>query len=109
MLVLAVALIGFAQGAEVDVAAYFIARYFGLKAYASVYALVGIGFGSGTAIGAITAGQLYDRFHNYDAMLIAAAIMFSSAGLIILTMGKYPVLPGSLAEAAPAGDTLTAG
>ena len=108
MLVVAVALIGFAQGAEVDVAAYFIARYFGLKAYAGIYALVGIGFGSGTAIGAITAGQLYDRFGNYDALLIAAAVMFSTAGLIILTMGKYPVLPGSTPEEIPASETAKA-
>ncbi len=99
LIVLAVALIGFAQGAEVDVAAYFIARYFGLKAYAGIYALIGIGFGSGTALGAIAAGQLYDHFGNYDALLIAAAVMFALAGLIILTMGKYPDLPIEAADA----------
>jgi MFS family permease len=93
ILVPAVILIGFAQGAEVDVAAYFIARYFGLRAYASIYALIGIGFGGGTAIGAIAAGQLFDRFGNYETMLLCAAGSFLFAGAIILCMGRYPSLP----------------
>lgn len=90
ILVPAVALIGFAQGAEVDVAAFFIARYFGLKAYASIYALVGIGFGVGIAGGAILSGKLFDRFGNYDALLTVAAAAFVLSGLIILAMGRYP-------------------
>ena len=93
ILVPAVMLIGFAQGAEVDVAAYFIARYFGMRAYASVYALIGIGFSAGTAIGAISAGQLFDRYGNYETMLLCAAGSFVCAGAIILGMGKYPTLP----------------
>jgi MFS family permease len=89
-LIAGVALIGFAQGAEVDVAAYFIARYFGMRAYGAVYAFVGMGFGSGTAVGAIMAGRLFDMNGNYETLLLLAAALFVVSGLIILLMGRYP-------------------
>jgi MFS family permease len=93
--VLAVVLIGFSQGAEVDVAAYFVAKYFGTRAYAAIYAVIGMGFAFGGIIGAVGVGALYDRFQNYDVALIAAAICFVIGSTLILFMGKYPDLSGT--------------
>jgi MFS family permease len=61
-----------------------------MRAYGSVYAFVGMGFGSGTAVGAIMAGRLFDMNGNYETLLLLAAGLFVLSGLIILLMGRYP-------------------
>jgi len=90
----AVALIGFAQGAEVDITGYFISKYFGLGSYSMLFAVIGMAFAFGAVAGAIVAGQLYDAFKNYDVVLLGAAAGFAVAGLLILLMGRYPENPG---------------
>ena len=101
---LAVLLIGAAQGGEVDVAAFFVARYFGMRSYGAIYALIGIAISLGVPIGAIGVGQLYDHDGDYKrALLIAAAGFIASAALILL-MGRYPQLQDqgeALSDAAP--------
>lgn len=90
-----VALIGFAQGAEVDIVGFFISRYFGVKAYAVIYSVVGVAFSLGIVAGAVLAGAAYDMFQNYDAVLIGAAASFGLSALLILLMGRYPPATGS--------------
>lgn len=99
-LYVAVALIGFAQGAEVDITGYFISKYFGLGSYSMLFAVIGMAFAFGAVAGAVLAGQLYDAFKNYDVVLISAAAGFAVSGLLILLMGRYPDNPGQEAEAA---------
>ncbi len=88
--VLAVLLIGAAQGGEVDVAAFFVARYFGMRSYGAVYALIGIAISLGVPIGAIGIGALYDHDGGYGRALTIAAAGFVASGALILLMGRYP-------------------
>lgn len=88
--VLAVLLIGAAQGGEVDVAAFFVARYFGMRSYGAVYALIGIAISLGVPIGAIGVGALYDHDGGYGRALAIAAAGFVASGALILLMGRYP-------------------
>nr|WP_232792898.1 MFS transporter [Caulobacter hibisci] len=88
--VLAVLLIGAAQGGEVDVAAFFVARYFGMRSYGAVYALLGIAISLGVPIGAIGFGALYDHDGGYGRALAIAAAGFVASGALILLMGRYP-------------------
>ena len=105
--VLAVLLIGVAQGGEVDVAAFFVARYFGMRSYGAIYALIGIAISIGVPIGAIGVGQLYDHDGDYRrALLIAAGGFIASAGLILL-MGRYPHLQDQIAIASDEPEGLT--
>lgn len=99
--ILAVLLIGVAQGGEVDVAAFFVARYFGMRAYGAIYALIGIAISLGVPIGAIGVGQLYDHDGDYHRALLIAAGGFIASAALILLMGRYPHLP---AHDAVAGD-----
>ncbi|KSB87559.1 hypothetical protein AS593_15390 [Caulobacter vibrioides] len=88
--VLAVLLIGAAQGGEVDVAAFFVARYFGMRSYGAVYALIGVAISLGVPIGAIGFGALYDHDGGYGRALAIAAAGFVASGALILLMGRYP-------------------
>ncbi|PVM93557.1 hypothetical protein DDF62_00380 [Caulobacter radicis] len=88
--VLAVLLIGAAQGGEVDVAAFFVARYFGMRSYGAVYALIGVAISLGVPIGAIGIGALYDHDGGYGRALAIAAAGFVASGALILLMGRYP-------------------
>ena len=86
----AVFLIGLGQGAEIDIVAFMIARYFGLRSYATIYGLSTLGIALGVACGASLIGVAYDAFGNYDAALIAASASFALASLLYLAMGRYP-------------------
>lgn len=90
--IVAVLLIGAAQGGEVDVAAFFVARYFGMRSYGAIYALIGIAISLGVPIGAIGVGQLYDHDGDYDRALLIAAGGFVASAALILLMGRYPHL-----------------
>jgi predicted MFS family arabinose efflux permease len=88
----AILLIGLGQGAEIDIVAFMIARYFGLRSYASIYGLSTLGIALGVAVGASLIGKAYDVFGNYDFALMAASASFALAACCYLAMGRYPTL-----------------
>ena len=90
--------IGLAAGAEFDIVAYMVSKYFGLKAYGLIYgALYGF-FVCGTAVAPPLFGWLFDTRGNYDVALITAGAAFGLGALIVLTLGRYPNLPQSSAD-----------
>ena len=76
--------VGLMQGAETDVLAYFVSRLFDHRQFSSIYGLQVTGGMTGTAIGIIGFGQLYDGFGGYDeALLIGAAMLMIVAALYL--------------------------
>lgn len=86
----AAVMIGLSQGAELDIVAFMIARYFGLRSYATIYGLSVLTIGTAAALGSSAIGQLYDRFGNYNAALEIASASFAIAACCYLLMGRYP-------------------
>lgn len=86
----AVLMIGLGQGAEIDIVAFMIARYFGLRSYATIYSLSTLGIALGVAVGASLIGRAYDHFGNYDVAIMAASASFALAAIFYLAMGRYP-------------------
>jgi MFS family permease len=86
----AVLMIGLGQGAEIDIVAFMIARYFGLRSYATIYSLSALGIALGVAFGASLIGEAYDLFGNYDFAIMAASGSFALAAVLYLAMGRYP-------------------
>lgn len=83
-------LIGFQQGAEIDVFAYFTARRFGLANYGAVYgAMHGLSW-IGNATGVIMVGRLHDGFGDYAVAQIAGAIVLAAGALLILAIRLPP-------------------
>ena len=84
------ALCGLGIGAEVDLMAFFISRYMGIKAYGRIYGTSFAVFVIGNGIGSVIAGFSYDRFHSY-----APAFLFFAGALVVtcamlLPLGRYP-------------------
>ena len=83
-------MLGFAAGAESDVIAFLAAKYFGMAHYGRIYGVLYMPFGIGSAISPILYGAVRDATGGYDAMLMAASVMFGIGGALLLTLGRYP-------------------
>jgi MFS family permease len=81
--VVAAALCGLGVGAEVDLAAFLLGRYFGLKAYGQLYGGQLALFTFGAGLGPLLMGVAFERFGSYVPMLgLGAALLFASACLL---------------------------
>jgi MFS family permease len=83
-------LLGIAQGAELNLLAYLIARYFGLRAFATIFGYINVIFGFAIAAGAVVIGQLYDAYGNYDLALGLCGGCLLGSAILFPLMGRYP-------------------
>jgi len=88
-LVGAVAL-GLGIGAEVDLMAFFVSRYFGLADYAKIYGTMFGLFGFGTGLGPMLSGISFDRFHSYVPIFLVYEAMLLITCAVFLRLGPYP-------------------
>ncbi len=88
--VIAALLIGFAAGAELDLMAFFAARYFGLAHYAKIYSILYalLAVGSGTA--PMLFARVFDETASYDVSFLIATGLFVFGAVIVLALGRYP-------------------
>ena len=84
-----ISLIGFAAGVEYDLMAFLVARYFGMRAYASIYGSLYGCFALGAGVGPLLFGAEYDRTHSYSQVLEISAVMLVASALLLLTLGRY--------------------
>jgi MFS family permease len=86
----AVILIGLAQGAEIQLIAFLIGRYFGVRNYAAIF---GISVFTTTALCTVANvgfGFAHDLYGNYRIALLSAAAAFFVAACLYLLLGRYP-------------------
>ena len=89
MLLAGTALCGLGVGAEVDLMAYFIGRYFGMRAYGAIYGLFFAVFTIGSGIGPVIMGFAFDHGQSYSAALaVFEAALFAASGLVT-RLGPY--------------------
>ncbi|MBA4354528.1 MAG: MFS transporter [Novosphingobium sp.] len=86
----AVIILGLAAGAEVDLLAYIVGRFFGLRAYGAIYGTQLSLFGIGAGLGPPLTGWVYDAGGSYGPALIAGMMLFPLSGLLIARLGPYP-------------------
>lgn len=92
MLVLATALCGIGAGAEFDIAAYLISRYFGLRDYGRLFGMH-LGFVTiGSAIAPFGFAALLQTSGGYGPLLTLCALACVIGPLLLLTLGRYPQL-----------------
>jgi len=87
LLIVSVVSLGFAAAAEVDLVAFLVSRYFGLKAYGRIYGSQLTAFYLGAAIGPALIGIAYDRAGGYTQSLFVIAGVLVAGGLAIGTLG----------------------
>jgi len=89
-LVIATFLVGVGAGAEFDVAAYLVSRYFGLRDYGRLF---GVHLGlitAGAALAPLLTGAIYKATGSYSTMLALCGAAFLMGALMLLPLGRYP-------------------
>ncbi len=87
---LGAALCGLGIGAEVDLMAFFVSRYFGLRDYAKIYGTMFAVFSFGVGVGPAISGQVFDRFHSYDPVFMFYEVLLGITCIVFLRLGPYP-------------------
>jgi MFS family permease len=87
------ALCGAGIGAEIDLMAFFISRYFGLRAYGRIYGLMFLVFNIGNGLGPALSGRAFDRFHSYSQIFSVYEVALALTCLLLLGLGKYAYPP----------------
>jgi predicted MFS family arabinose efflux permease len=85
-------LVGLAIGAEFDVIAFFISRYFGPRSFGQIYGIMFGVFQFGSAIGPLAMGIGFDRTGSYSQVLWVMSGITIIAILMIAFLGPYPDL-----------------
>ena len=83
------ALCGAGIGAEIDLMAFFISRYFGLKAYGKIYGLMFMIFNIGNGLGPALSGRAFDMYHSYSQIFIVYEVALVLTCLLLVWLGPY--------------------
>lgn len=83
-------LCGAGFGAQVGLMALFASRYFGLRAYGTVFgAMFGV-FLMGNGVGPFLHALSFDLFHSYQPALIASGACLLAVSALFVPLGPYP-------------------
>ena len=82
-------LVGIGVGAEVDLIAFLLSRYLGMRSFGEIYGYLFSIFMLGAGLGPFAMGVSYDRTGSYKLMLVCFAFALALAGLPMLRLGPY--------------------
>jgi MFS family permease len=86
--VIAIVIIGVAQGALVNFIGFFVARHFGVKHYALIFGVLIAGVGLGMSAGGLGFAWSFDRHGNYSLASLCSALGFVLAGVFMLRSAR---------------------
>lgn len=92
LLVTATLLVGVGAGAEFDLAAFLVSRYFGMREYGRLF---GVHLGlitAGSAASPLLFGAMFKMTGSYAVLLGYCTACFAIGPLLLLTLGRYPNL-----------------
>lgn len=92
LLALCVLLMGIASGVEYELVGYLVSRYFGQRAYSTIYGSLYVAFSLGVGVGPYAIGRTSTAWGDYDSVLLFCAFILMSSTILLLTLGRYPVL-----------------
>ncbi|HXQ51873.1 MAG TPA: MFS transporter [Stellaceae bacterium] len=84
------ALCGLGVGAEVDLMAFFVSRYFGLHSYGKIYGTMFAVFSFANGIGSTIAGMSFDRYHAYGPAFMLFEGLLVLTCVLVAPLGAYP-------------------
>jgi MFS family permease len=94
LVLLAVFLIGLGMGSEVDIIAYLVSRYFGLRAFGEVYGYAFASYVLAGALGPWLMGLGFDRSGSYGSVLVGFFLATLLAVVLMTRLGPYRFRPG---------------
>ncbi|MCY0853700.1 MFS transporter [Cupriavidus sp. D39] len=89
-LALATLLIGIGAGAEFDIAAYLMARYFGMRDYGRLFGVHVALITIAAALAPWLFGLIYTATGSYTTMLAICGTAFLIGPMLLLPLGRYP-------------------
>lgn len=85
----AVVLIGLGLGAEVDLIAFLLSRYLGLKSFGEIYGYLFASFMIGNAVGPYVMSLSFDMTGSYHAGLAILGVALLVGSATVLSLGEY--------------------
>jgi len=82
-------LIGFGMGGEYDVTPYMVSRYFGLRAFATLYSIAFSAAAAAGAVGPVLLARTFDDTGSYESLLPKLALFVVSVSVLMLTLPSY--------------------
>jgi len=89
---LAAALIGIGAGGEAAITPYLLTRYFGLRAFSTLYGLTWTFYAAAGASGPVILGRAFDSTGSYTSLLMILAAALAVAGITNFLLPKYPAV-----------------
>ncbi|MGA2809940.1 MAG: MFS transporter [Candidatus Acidiferrum sp.] len=90
---LAAALLGIGAGGEAAITPYLLTRYFGLRAFSTLYGFTWTFYAAAGAIGPVLLGRAFDSTGSYSSLLVVLALALSVAAGMNLLLPRYADLP----------------
>jgi len=87
---LAAASVGLAIGGEYDTVLYMSSKFFGRKAFGTLFGVVGTIMMAGFGLGPLLAGAVYDMTGSYQLYFIGSIPAILVCVVLIATLGPYP-------------------
>jgi MFS family permease len=88
--IIAAALIGLGLGGEADITPYLLTRYFGLRAFSTLYGFTWTAYAIAGAVGPVMMGRVFDTTGSYATLLIVLAAQTLLAAVLALFLPAYP-------------------
>lgn len=89
LLMVAILLIGLAQGAEGDIGAYLVSRGFDLKNYSMILSLVTATIAGSSALGSLVLSYSIHQTDTFAAFLVISTAVTAFGALLFLAMGRH--------------------
>jgi cyanate permease len=99
----AAGLLGLLVGAELDLMAYMVSRYFGLRAFGEIYSYAFAAFVLGGGIGPLLMGVGFDATGSYSLVLGGLVVSVLTAAGLLSRLGPYRVWEVDVEPAVAAG------
>jgi MFS family permease len=103
LLTTAVCLVGIGTGAEFDLSAFLVSRYFGMVDYSRLFAIhLGL-ITAGSIAAPLMFGAMYKASGGYAPMLVYCVSCCVVGPLLLLTLGRQPAVGATAAQAGEGG------
>ncbi len=86
---LAAALIGIGAGGEAAITPYLLTRYFGLRAFSTLYGVTWTFYAAAAAIGPVILSRAFDSTGSYTSLLVLLAAALALAAAMNLLLPRY--------------------
>jgi MFS family permease len=90
---LAAALIGIGAGGEAAITPYLLTRYFGLRAFSTLYGVTWTFYAAAAAIGPVILSRAFDSTGSYTSLLVLLAAALALAAAMNLFLPRYSDSP----------------